>query len=152
MRPFSNGMTREHMQKRVPAPQVPAQRVPIQSGLEPRVPAQRVLEHASELLTLEPSLGEGPLGIIRDGAVAIQAGRVVWVGPSDALSAHVALARDGERIDVAGQVVLPGLIDAHTHLVFAGGRELDFEQRIAGATYQEIAASGGGIRRTMRAT
>jgi len=109
---------------------------------------------AGELLTLA---GDGPqcgvkmneLGLITDGAVAISDGRVVAVGSTAEVRERY---RSSHEIDSGGRVVLPGLVDAHTHLVFAGSRQAEFEQRIAGATYLEIMAAGGGIMSTVRAT
>jgi imidazolonepropionase len=89
-----------------------------------------------------------PYGAIRDAALAVEGGRIAWLGPMAALPRHEAK----EVIDVGGGWVTPGLIDAHTHLVFAGDRADEFEQRLLGATYEEIARRGGGIAGTVRAT
>jgi imidazolonepropionase len=91
--------------------------------------------------------GEGPLGIIRDGAVAARDGRIAWVGPRADLpgAAQVTTRCDGAWI-------LPGLIDCHTHLVFGGDRAAEFEMRLEGATYEQVAKAGGGILSTVRAT
>lgn len=86
------------------------------------------------------------LAIIEDGAVIIEQGRFTWTGCTDDVKPV------GEVIDAEHALVTPGLIDAHTHTVFAGNRAQEFEWRIAGESYQEIAAKGGGIRSTMRAT
>jgi imidazolonepropionase len=103
---------------------------------------------ARQLLTLA---GKGPrcgkamseLGMIVDGAVAIASGRIVATGSTSAMRS----AYQGEReIDARGRAVLPGFVDAHTHPVFAGSRQDEFERRIAGATYSEIMAGGGGKR------
>lgn len=90
------------------------------------------------------------LGLVEGGAILIREGFVAWVG----LTAQAeALAGSGiERIDTGGRVVLPGFVDPHTHLVWGGDRIDEFEQRVGGATYQEIAAAGGGIVSTVRAT
>lgn len=90
---------------------------------------------------------EGALGLVRDAAIAIDGdGRVAWVGPASAAPHH-------ERVvDLGGRVVLPGLVDCHTHLVYAGDRAADFELRCGGLGYTEIARRGGGIRRTVAAT
>jgi imidazolonepropionase len=91
---------------------------------------------------------DGPaLGIIEDGAIAAKDGRIAWVGPRDALPGPAA-----ETVDCDGAWVLPGLIDCHTHLVFGGNRAAEFEQRLAGATYEQIARAGGGIFSSVRAT
>jgi imidazolonepropionase len=90
--------------------------------------------------------GEG-LGPIEDGAVAARGGRIAWVGPRAALPGPAA-----ETVDCGGAWILPGLIDCHTHLVFGGDRAAEFEQRLEGASYEEIARAGGGILSTVRAT
>ena len=114
--------------------------------------ADFVLTGAGELVTVDPRLGEGPLGVIRDGALAARAGDIVWVGQTSALRQAGRLASDRIEVDAGGRVVLPGFVDSHTHLCFAGSREQEFARRIAGATYQEITAAGGGILSTVRAT
>ena len=109
---------------------------------------------AGQLVTLAgngPRRGaaSGELGLIVDGAVAVSAGQIVAVGASSEVRNSYRAPRE---IDAAGRVVLPGFIDAHTHPVFAGSRQDEFERRIAGATYLEIMAAGGGIMSTVRAT
>ena len=84
---------------------------------------------------------------IADGALVCRDGRIDWVGPTADLPP---LPPDAEVIDATGQVVLPGFVDSHTHLLFAGSREDEFEQRLQGLSYQEIAARGGGINATVR--
>ena len=112
-----------------------------------------IVKNARELLTLSPSLKEeSGLGMIQDGAVAINKGRIFWIGKTEEVSEKFSLNRDGREMDATGKVVMPGLIDAHTHLVFAGSRENEFEQRILGLSYQEIAGRGGGILSTVEAT
>ena len=112
-----------------------------------------IIKNAEELLTLSLSFKEeSGLGIIHHGAVGIKKGRVFWVGKTEEISGMFSLSRDGREIDGTGKVVMPGLIDAHTHLVFAGSRENEFEQRIQGLSYQEIAGRGGGILSTVEAT
>jgi len=91
----------------------------------------------------------GELGIIEDGAVAIKDGLIVLVGPTAEVHRQVIAA---EEIDASGKVVMPGFVDPHTHVVFAGDRAAEFEMRIKGATYLEIMAAGGGIMSTVRAT
>ena len=96
------------------------------------------------LATMEP--GGEPYGAVRADAIAFHEGRIAWIGgkrEAPPASRHV----DGE-----GRWLLPGLIDCHTHLVHAGHRAREFEMRLAGATYEEIARSGGGIQSTVRAT
>jgi imidazolonepropionase len=112
-----------------------------------------IIKNAEELLTLSPSSNEeSGLGIIRHGALGISKGRIVWAGKTEEISQKFALGRDGREIDGTRKVVMPGLIDAHTHLIFAGSRENEFEQRIQGFSYQEIAGRGGGILSTVEAT
>ncbi len=84
------------------------------------------------------------LGIIRDGALLIRDGRIAAVGRRANILRHNS-ARGATRVDFGGRVVLPGLVDSHTHLVFAASRAAEYEKRIAGASYEEIARSGGGI-------
>ena len=91
--------------------------------------------------------GGAAYGAIEDGAVLIRDGRIIWAGPRADLPAHTA---ETHRLD--GRWVTPGLIDCHTHLVFGGDRSGEFEQRLKGATYEEIARAGGGIVSTMAAT
>lgn len=95
-----------------------------------------------------PELRE--LGILHDAALLIEDGRIVASGTLADL--HPQIPGHATVIDAQGRCVTPGFIDAHTHLVFAGNRAAEFEQRIGGATYQQIAASGGGILRTVAAT
>jgi imidazolonepropionase len=112
-----------------------------------------LIKNAAELLTLSPSMGEGPgLGMIRNGAVGISGETIAWVGDSGRIHGEVALSEGGQEIDASGKVAMPGLIDSHTHLVFAGSREREFEQRIQGLSYLEIAERGGGILSTVEAT
>jgi imidazolonepropionase len=89
----------------------------------------------------------GELEIIPNGTVVVRDGSIAWVGPSAEMPA---VAPDAQRIDCAGKTVLPGFVDSHTHLVFTGTRETEFEARLLGRTYQEIAAAGGGINATVR--
>jgi imidazolonepropionase len=101
----------------------------------------------SRLATLDP--GQPGLGVIEHGAVAATDGRIAYAGPM----ADLPQGWDaGVRIDLAGRWVTPGLIDCHTHLVYAGSRAHEFELRLAGASYEEIARAGGGILSTVRAT
>lgn len=85
-------------------------------------------------------------GLIEGGAVVIEGARITWVG------ATADLPGGGERIDLGGRLVTPGLIDCHTHLVFAGDRAREFQMRLEGASYEEVARAGGGIVSTVRAT
>jgi imidazolonepropionase len=92
---------------------------------------------------------DGPgLGVIRDGAIAARDGRIVYAGPA-AGAAHL---QPAQRVDCGGRWISPGLIDCHTHLVYAGNRANEFEQRLQGVSYADIARAGGGIVSTVRAT
>jgi imidazolonepropionase len=97
-----------------------------------------------------PELNE--LGIINDGAVAAKEGLIVAAGSTADVMKQVELTGDAMLIDAGGKVVLPGLVDPHTHLVFAGSREDEFEMKIKGAAYLDILARGGGILSTVRST
>jgi imidazolonepropionase len=89
-------------------------------------------------------------GLVRDAAVLVRDGNIIAVGPRRRV-ALLSEARGAKKVDLGGRVVLPGLVDSHTHLIFAASRAAECEQRIAGATYEEIARKGGGIHSTMRA-
>lgn len=91
-----------------------------------------------------------PYGVIHDAALAVKDGLIAWCGPKAELPACDLLATP--LYDGQGQWLLPGLIDCHTHLVYAGSRANEFEMRLNGATYQQIAAAGGGIKSTVAAT
>jgi imidazolonepropionase len=90
------------------------------------------------------------LAIIEDAALLIEDGHIAAAGPYHELKPKI--PSDATVIDAQGRAVTPGFVDAHTHLVFGGNRAAEFEQRLAGATYQQIAASGGGILRTVALT
>ncbi len=104
-------------------------------------PACDRLWRNARLATLAP--GRPGLGVIEHGAIAARNGRIVYAGPQAGLPA--ALHAAAETIDCAGRWITPGLIDCHSHLVHAGDRAREFELRLAGASYEEIARSGGGI-------
>lgn len=112
--------------------------------------------HAAQLVTLAGPTGPrvGPamreLGIIADGGLLVRDGVIEKVGPSAEIES--VLPNDVDVVEARGRVVLPGFIDAHTHPVFGGNRVEEFELRAGGATYEEIAASGGGIRASVRKT
>jgi imidazolonepropionase len=89
------------------------------------------------------------LGVVENGAVAIGGGRIVYAGPEVELPA--ALKSSAEHIDCEGRWITPGLIDCHTHLVHAGNRANEFEMRLAGASYEEVARAGGGIVSSVKA-
>ncbi len=125
-----------------------------------------LLVHSAQVCTVPPSAAVDPepsairpagpqrgsqlgdLGIIADGAVAIRDGRIVALGTAGDLRARVSAAAE---INAAGKVVTPGLVDPHTHLPWVGDRADEFEMRVAGASYMEIMAAGGGIMSTVRA-
>ncbi len=92
----------------------------------------------------------GPYGTIADGALAVKDGRIAWLGPKAELPATDVLSTPW--YDGQGQWLLPGFIDCHTHLVYAGSRANEFEMRLNGASYQQIAEAGGGIKSTVMAT
>jgi len=104
--------------------------------------ADRVFRNA-RLATMAP--GAPGLGVINGGMVAERGGRIVYAGAERPVEA-------AEEINCEGRWITPGLVDCHTHLVFAGNRAAEFEARLAGASYEEIARAGGGIAATMRAT
>lgn len=97
------------------------------------------------------SRGDDTLGILEDGVVAVRGDTIVWVGPRRDFSEDE-LGTDTVVHDTDGAWITPGLIDCHTHLVFGGDRADEFEARLKGSTYTEIARAGGGIRSTVRAT
>jgi len=122
-----------------------------------RPTADLVVVGASEVVTCAgpgPLAGpsQGRLSTIVEGAIAAKDGRIVWVGPETRLARAVAVEPGATRIDVGDRAVLPGLVDSHTHLVWAGDRADEFERRLAGETYSDIAKTGGGILRTVEAT
>lgn len=97
--------------------------------------------------------GSRPWGWLDDGALLVEGDRIAWVGPDAALpSERLTGAGPLDEIDLGGALLTPGLIDAHTHLVYAGDRAAEFEQRLQGASYEQIARAGGGIRSTVAAT
>ena len=97
-----------------------------------------------------PALAE--LGVIEAAALAAHQGRIVYAGADRGLEVAVSLAPDAVVLDAEGAAVVPGFVDAHTHLAFAGDRDDEVRRRLAGASYQEIAAAGGGIVRSVAAT
>lgn len=112
-----------------------------------------LIHSAAQVLTLaggaQRGISLGDLGLIENGAVLFRAGRIVETGPSpDLLDKYP----DEKRMDVRGKVVMPGFVDPHTHVVWAGDRSAEFELRLQGKTYLEIMDAGGGIVSTVRAT
>ncbi len=109
-----------------------------------------LLRGIGRLATCRPEGGQDRLHEISDAALAWDdEGRIVWVGPEAALPDE---HRDEETADAGGRLVVPGLVDAHTHLAFGGWRAGEFVDRLRGRSYAEIAAAGGGIMATVRAT
>ena len=92
-----------------------------------------------------------PYGLIEDAALVVNGSVLQWVGPRRDLSADL-LANNTQTIDAKGALITPGLIDCHTHLVYGGNRAGEFEQRLNGASYEDIAKAGGGIASTVKAT
>ncbi len=107
---------------------------------------QRLLTHAT-IATMAP--GDAPYGLVADGAIALENGEIAWCGPTGEAPAAY---RDWEHQDLEGRLVTPALIDCHTHLIFGGNRAREFEMRLEGASYEEIARAGGGIVSTVSAT
>ena len=92
--------------------------------------------------------GSVPYGLIEDAAVVIENDRIAWVGLRDDLPVEFAQL---EGRDLDGRLATPGLIDCHTHVVFGGDRAREFEMRLEGASYEEVARAGGGIVSTVKA-
>ena len=122
--------------------------------------ADLVVTNTSEVLTMERPGLTGPrrgsdlqeIGRIADGAVAAAGETILWVGPRSELESAVEVDAQTETVDAGGNTVLPGFVDSHTHLIYGGSRHDEFEMRIAGKTYLEIAAAGGGIRSSVHHT
>jgi imidazolonepropionase len=110
-----------------------------------------LLTGIGQLVTADPGLGVGPLGVVERAAVAAADGTVVFAGPEASLPER-SLAPGCERMDAGGRAVVPGFVDAHTHLVFAGDRADEFAARLRGFGYEQALAAGGGIHRTVRET
>ncbi len=102
-----------------------------------------LIDGIGSLVTNDPALGDGPLGIVEDAALVVQDGVVAWAGPRTAVPAGAG----DVRVDAAGRAVLPGFVDSHGHLVFAGDRSAEFAARMSGQPY-----SAGGIATTVSAT
>lgn len=100
----------------------------------------------ANLLTMSNSLSGQSYGLIENGAIAIEAGKITWLGKTEEAP------NSNTVVDAKGQFLSPALIDCHTHLVFAGSRAHEFEQRLTGVSYEEIAKQGGGIISTVNAT
>lgn len=105
------------------------------------VPASLLIDRVGMLVTNDPEFGPGPLGAVADAAIVVEGGRIAWLGPrGTAPAADV-------RVDAAGRCLLPGFVDSHSHLVFAGDRSREFADRMRGREYR-----AGGIRTTVAAT
>ena len=118
----------------------PKQPATLKADADADAAAVRLWRHA-RLATLADA--SGGLGVVTHGALAARAGRIVYAGPEAGLPA--ALRHNAEVIDCEGRWLTPGLVDCHTHLVYAGDRAREFELRLQGASYEEIARAGGGI-------
>jgi len=103
-----------------------------------------------------PAPRRGPaqrdIAAIARASVASLGGRIVYLGPADECRRAVSLTSNAQVLDARGHTVVPGFVDPHTHLVYAGDRRDELQRRLAGATYAEIAAGGGGIVKTVAAT
>lgn len=120
-------------------------------------PADFLIENADLIVTCAgpaPRRGAAQREVspLERAVVAAYEGHIVYVGPAGALRDQVDVRRGAMRVDARGCTVLPGFVDPHTHVVFAGDRRQELQQRLAGASYAEIAANGGGIVRTVAAT
>jgi imidazolonepropionase len=111
------------------------------------IEADLVVHGIGQLVTCEPTQGEGPLGLLENAAVAARQGQIVWVGPTSRWQGRLKLAPDAPTVDARGCCVLPGFVDAHSHLLWAGSRADEYAARVRGQPYW-----GGGIMRTVRAT
>ncbi|CAH9058579.1 Imidazolonepropionase [Pseudoalteromonas holothuriae] len=101
------------------------------------------------LATMDPDISN-PYGLIEQGAIMLKAGSIAWLGEQSNMPEFDVLATPLH--DAKGQLLTPGLIDCHTHILFSGNRAAEFEQRLNGVSYQDIAQQGGGIASTVRAT
>jgi imidazolonepropionase len=120
------------------------------------VDADLVVSGAGELLTCarteRGAEARSTLGVIPNGAVAAHDGVVVWVGSSEDVRDHVRLVSGGQTVDADGRVVMPGLVECHAHLAYAGDRADEYQERVAGAKFEEVMAAGRGIASTVLAT
>ncbi len=118
--------------------------------------ADLVIRGAGDLITC-PRDGSATgavagVGRIEDGAIAARQGRIVWVGETSAIEDSVRLVAGGSEVDAEGRVVMPGLVECHAHIAWAGDRAEEYQSRLAGATIQGLTAGGGGIMSTVEAT
>jgi len=111
------------------------------------IEADLVVHNIGQLVTCEPALGEGTLGLLENAAVAAKDGNVVWVGPTSRWQWRLEVAPDAVVVDAGGCCVLPGFVDSHAHLLWAGNRADEHAARMRGQPFW-----GGGIMRTVRLT
>jgi imidazolonepropionase len=111
------------------------------------IEADLVVHGIGQLVTCEPTQGEGPLGLLESAAVAAREGQIVWVGPTSRWQGRLELTDDATIVDAQGCCVLPGFVDAHSHMLWAGSRADEYAARVRGQPYW-----GGGVMRTVRAT
>ncbi len=109
----------------------------------------KLLHNIGQLATCRAEGGQGDIHTISNAAMVWEEGLILWVGPDKQLPTEY---QGAERLDAGGRLVVPGLIDCHTHLAFAGWRADEFEQRLLGRSYLDLAHSGGGIASTVRQT
>src|SRR2546422_6306743 len=114
---------------------------------ESLIEADLVVHGIGQLVTCEPTQGEGPLGLLEHAAVASREGQIVWVGPTSRWQGRLELMPQAVIVDAHGCCVLPGFVDAHSHLLWTGSRADEFAARVRGQPYW-----GGGIMRTVRST
>jgi imidazolonepropionase len=120
--------------------------------------ADLVVTNLAEVATLAegpvPRVGAamGEVGRVPDGAVAVAGGRIAWVGPERSLAREVRRGAGARTFDGRGGTLVPGLVDAHSHVLFAGDRAFELPLKVAGASYAEVARRGGGLYATVRAT
>jgi imidazolonepropionase len=122
-----------------------------------RAAADFLIENADLIATCagpapRRGVAQNEIGALRGGVVASREGTIVYAGPAGALASHVDVQPGATRIDARHCAVVPGFVDPHTHVVFAGDRRNELQRRLAGATYADIAAGGGGILATVNAT
>jgi imidazolonepropionase len=121
------------------------------------IPADFLIEHADLIATCagpapRRGLAQREISPLHDGVVAAFEGRIIWVGPARQLPDAVEVRKGATRIDARGCSVVPGFVDPHTHVVYAGDRRAELQRRLAGESYAAIAANGGGIVGTVGAT
>ncbi len=128
-------------------------------GIFSEVDPDLVIFHANELITLNtiygaPRIGDSmsELAIINDGALAVKADRIVFIGTTEELMSKYEFNKIPTRIDAKNKLVTPGFIDPHTHIIFEGTRENELSMKLKGMTYLEILKAGGGILKTVRET